>query len=104
MHLEFADGNLNRTRGRWVVGAEEEEEEAQDGEQRDEVHGALPPKRTRRRHLLRLRLHVVVLVVVMAAFLRQELGLCRDAQLPLHPHEISPCSRRNSQGKELAVS
>jgi hypothetical protein len=81
------------------VGAEEEEE-AQDGEQRDEVHGARRPKRPRRRNLLVLRLHVVV---VMAAFLRQELGHRRDAQLPLHPHEISPCSRRNSQGKELAV-
>lgn len=64
------------------MGAEEEEEEAQDGEQRDEVHGALLPERPCRWRLLGLGLHVVV--VVVAAFLRQELGHRRDAQLPLH--------------------
>ena len=66
------------------MGAEEEQEEAQHDDERYEVHGPLLPRQPRGRRLLGLRLDVVV-VVAEAAFLRQELGHRRDAQLPLHP-------------------
>ena len=86
------------------MGAEEEEDEAEHDDEWYEVHGAVHPRRPRRRRLLGLGLHVVF--VAAAGFLRHELGHRRDAQLPLHPGTKECGAKRiglcNSQGKQLS--
>lgn len=72
-----------RTRSRGDVGAEEEDDEAQQGEQRYEVNG----RRRRpdgRRLVPRLRLQVIVFLLFLLALAREP-GHRRGAQLPLHP-------------------